>query len=64
LEKITQKRTVPSLGKTALYIPEMQIPVLDLHLDVNSHPCLLDQQTNVIITISFWIIYFWRVNEV
>lgn len=53
-----QKTSIPLLGNTALYLPETWIPVLDLHLDVNSHPCFLDQQTNVIITISFWIIYF------
>lgn len=49
-------RTISLLGKIALCLPEMQFPDLNLHLDIYSHPCFLDQKTNVIITIIFWII--------
>lgn len=44
------------LGKLALCLPVIQFPDLNLHLDVNLHPCFLDQKTNVIITILFLII--------
>lgn len=48
-----EKKTISLFGKIALCLPEMQFPDLNLHLDVNSHPCFLDQKTNVIINHLF-----------
>lgn len=50
-KKIMQKIIISLLEKAALCLPG-----LNLHLDVNSHPCFLEQKTNMIITIRFCII--------